>query len=137
MIIEKIKEDLKKAIKEKDETTKNFLRVVIGEAQREKNQVDDNKMTSILKTLLDNAMQMGDEKEAEIVKKYMPKLLSEEEISSNIDNIIEENGYKTMADMGNVMKIMKEKFGSSFDGKVASSIAKEKLGFDRYNVKKD
>jgi uncharacterized protein YqeY len=93
-------------------------------------------MISILKTLLDNAMQMGDEIEIEIINRYMPKLLTEKEISENIDKIISDNNFSSMKDMGNVMNKMKEKFGSSFDGKIASSIAKEKLGFDRYNVKK-
>ena len=58
---------------------------------------------------------------------YLPKMLSESELKSAIDEIVLNNGFATMKDMGNVMKVLKEKYPNQYDGKTASTYIKEKL----------
>ena len=130
MILDILREELKKAVINKEEDKKNLLRVIIGESQRIGKDIDDNKMISILKSMMDNAMQMGNEIEIEILDLFMPRLLSEEEMESIIIKIIKDNEYSNMKDLGKIMKEMKDTYGSKYDGKIASSIAKDKLGFN-------
>lgn len=140
MIIDQLKKELKKSILNKEETKKNLIRVIIGEAELEakkpgKDVNDDNMITSILKSMMDNAEQMGDQEEIDIIKMFMPIMLTEEQISSEIDKLIEENNFSSMRDLGNIMSSLKSQFGSTYDGKIASSIAKEKLGFNAIKIK--
>jgi len=139
MLIDKLREELKKSILNKEVNRKTLIRVIIGEAESEskkKNvEINDNMITSILKMMMDNAKQMDNQEEVDIINDFMPRLLTEEEITSEIDAVIEKEGYSTMKDLGFVMKYMKNKFGSTYDGKIASSIAKSKLGFDGLKIK--
>lgn len=140
MIIKELRAELKKSILNKEETKKNLIRVIIGEAELEakkpgKDVNDDNMITSILKSMLDNAEQMGNQEEMDIIAEFMPRMLTEEEIGNEIDKLIEENSYSSMRDLGNITKSLKTQFGSTYDGKIASSIAKDKLGFDAIKTK--
>lgn len=131
MILEKINSKLKEAIISKDSETATFIRFVKGEFDRiDKDKLDENKIISILKNLKDSAMQSDNKFEIDILEKFLPRLLNDDEISAEIESIIIKNNYSTMKELGLVMKEMKEKYGSTFDGKIASNIAKEKLGFD-------
>jgi len=65
-------------------------------------------------------------KELEILKEFLPKELSEEEVEKVVDLAIKETGAESMADFGKVMsKAMAEKKG--LDGKQVSEIVKKKL----------
>lgn len=66
-------------------------------------------------------------KEKEVLDGYLPKMLSEAELSSAIDEIVTANGFSTMKDMGNAMKILKEKYPNQYDGKLASTLIRTKL----------
>lgn len=66
--------------------------------------------------------------ELEVIKEFLPKQLSDDEIRSKAQSKIEEIGAKSMADMGKVMgAIMKEFAGKAEGGKV-QNIVKELLG---------
>lgn len=65
--------------------------------------------------------------EIEIIESYLPEPMSELEIEKEVDNTISELEAESMKDMGRVMKVLKEKFGSRADGKVLSIIVKNKL----------
>lgn len=67
-------------------------------------------------------------KEIEILEKYLPKQLSDEEICQELDYIIRQLGATGMKDMGIVMKEAKAKFGNTVDGKRLSNFVKEGLG---------
>ena len=45
-------------------------------------------------------------KEVDILKEYMPKELSEEELDEIIDNAIKETGATTVKDLGSIMRII-------------------------------
>lgn len=63
-----------------------------------------------------------------IFEQYIPVQMSENEIKDAIEHLISSaEEEKNMKLMSKIMKKMKEQYGSSFNGKIASKIAKELL----------
>ena len=65
--------------------------------------------------------------EAELIQKFLPKALSEDEVKGIVKSIIEEIGAEGMKDMGKVMGITTKKLMGKADGKMISTIVKEFL----------
>ncbi len=66
-------------------------------------------------------------KEIEILSRYMPELLSEEEVTKIIDEAIVKVNASTIKDMGLVMKEVSAKLKGRADMSLVSSIIKNKL----------
>lgn len=146
MLKEKLMEDLKNSMKNKDEIRKNtvqMVRAAILQIEKDKGiQVEDDKILEIIskevkskkdalkdfekaqrQDLIDQTNQ-----EIAILQEYLPKQLSREEIKEVVENIINEIGATTMKDMGAIMKEAKAKMGASADGKTINEVAKEIMG---------
>ena len=65
--------------------------------------------------------------EAEILEKYLPAKLSEEEIVSALKSIIARIGAKTPSDMGKVMGIATKELAGKADGGQISALVKQLL----------
>lgn len=146
MLKEKLMEDLKSAMKNKEEVRKNTIQMVrAGILQIEKDkgiQVEDEKILEIIakevKTKKDalkdfekaNRQDLIEQtnEEIEVLQKYLPKQLSREEIKAELEQIISKIGATTMKDMGAIMKEAKAKMGASADGKTINEVAKEIMG---------
>ena len=68
-----------------------------------------------------------EEKEAEILRGYLPEQMSEEEIASLVEQKISELGVSGMATMGQVIGAVKKVAGNTADGALVAKIVKEKL----------
>ena len=145
MLKEKLLEDLKNAMKEKDINRKNAVQMV---------------RTAILQIEKDRAIQVTDEQIIDIIAKevkkrkdslpdfekaqredlveqvkeeistleeYLPKQLSDDELETEIKEIIKETAATTIKDMGSVMKQAKEKIGAKADGKRINEVVKKFL----------
>ena len=146
MLKEKLMEDLKNAMKNKDEIRKNtvqMVRAAILQIEKDKGiQVEDDRILEIIakevktkrdaikdfekaerQDLIDQTNQ-----EIEVLQQYLPKQLSREEIKVELEKIISEIGATTMKDMGAIMKEAKVKMGTSADGKTINEVAKEIMG---------
>ena len=66
-------------------------------------------------------------KEAEILKSYLPKPLSQEEILKIIDQTIEETHALSLKDLGKVMKSVMPKLGGKAEGTLVNQLVKERL----------
>ena len=66
-------------------------------------------------------------KEVAVLEQFLPKALSEEEISAAVIATIEETGASGMKEMGKVMGIVSKKLEGQADGKTISTIVKQKL----------
>ncbi len=64
----------------------------------------------------------------EIIEKYLPKQLSEEEIRETLKTIISSLGATSQKDMGKVMQTAQKTFAGQADNKIVSQIVKELLG---------
>lgn len=145
MLKEKLLEDFKNSMKEKNELRKNviqMMRAAILQVEKDNGiKLEDDKIIEILakeskkrKDSLPDYEKSGREdlinqikKEIEIISEYLPEQMSEEEVTDIIKNIIKETGATTIRDMGNVMKLAKEKIGARSDGKTISMIVKSNL----------
>lgn len=145
MLKEQLLNDLKSAMKEKNELKKNtvqMVRAAILQVEKDKQiELDDNQIIDIIakETKKRNDSIVDYEKggredlveqikqEIEYLKVYLPKQLSIEEVEKIVKDIIEEIGAKDIKDMGKVMKVAKEKIGASSDGKTINEVAKKFL----------
>jgi uncharacterized protein YqeY len=68
-----------------------------------------------------------EEAELEVIKKYLPKQLSEEELDVIIGSIIDKIGAASMKDMGKVMGMASKELAGKADGRTISQIVKKLL----------
>ncbi len=145
MLKETLLEDLKQAMKEKDEIRKNTIQMVraaILQVEKDKSiTIEDDKIIEIIakeskkrKDSLQDYEKSGRKdlivqikQEIEILAKYLPKQLSKEEVTQIVEEVITKTNATSIKDMGIVMKNCKEKIGASADGKTINEIVKELL----------
>ena len=65
--------------------------------------------------------------EIEVIEKFLPKQLSEAELIEEISKIIAETGASSPADMGKVMGVASKKLAGLAEGKAISTTVKELL----------
>ncbi|MBT1700050.1 GatB/YqeY domain-containing protein [Fulvivirgaceae bacterium PWU4] len=63
----------------------------------------------------------------EVISRYLPKQLSEDEIRAAVQSIIQETGAKGPQDMGKVMGVATKRLAGQADGKVISDLVKKLL----------
>jgi len=68
-----------------------------------------------------------EEQELEVIERYLPKQLSDDELEIEIKNIINQIGASNMKDMGRVMGIATKTLAGKADGKAISQKVKELL----------
>ena len=142
---ERILEDLKTAMKAQDKKTLSVIRMVKGAMQMEelnkKAELTDDEVISVIakqiKTRKESIVEYekgnradlieATQEEIEILNKYMPEQLSEEEINKVIDEIFEDVKPSSIKDMGKVMGLANSKLKGKADMGMVSSIIKEKL----------
>ena len=145
MLKEKLLEDLKNSMKEKNELRKNVVQMVraaILQVEKDKQiEVTDEQIIEIIakeakkrRDSIPDYEKSGREdllnqikQEISILEEYLPAQLSPEEIEEQLKQIISEIGASSMKDIGMVMKTSKEKLGASADGKTINEIAKKLL----------
>lgn len=145
MLKEKLLNDLKDSMKEKDIVKKNtvqFIRACVLQYEKDNGiEADDNKIIEVIakeskkrKDGMADLERSGREdlieqnnRELEILLGYLPEQLSVEEVEKKVSEIIKEVGASSMKDMGNVMKQAKEVLGASADGKTISEVVKKLL----------
>jgi len=141
-----IMDAMKVAMKAKDTGALNALRAVKSElllaqtsgSDAELNEADEIKiLQKLVKQRKESASiftEQGREdlaepeiEQAAIIEQFLPEQLSEEEVTSIIDAIIEQTGANSMKDMGKVMGMTNAKVAGKADGKTISTIIKARL----------
>ena len=142
---EQLLQDLKEAMKNKDTLMKDtitMLRAAILQVEKDNlKTLNDDEICGIVAkevkkrkesvTEYENAgrQDIADnlKREIEVLSKYLPEQLSQEEIAKMVEEAIAESGATSPRDMGKVMGILRPKTQGKADGKVVSDIVKEKL----------
>ena len=142
---ERIISDLKEAMKAQDKETLAVIRMVKGAISLEeintKKELNDQEVISIIakqiktrKESIEDFKKGGRQdlidktnSEIEILNRYMPEQLSTEEVDKIIDEIFAIENPTSMADMGKVMKIAKERLNGQADMSYVSKKIREKL----------
>ena len=124
-----LQKDLELSIINKDNATRNLLKVVIAELSRSKEkEVSDDEMTRVIRRMKEGAIQCGNLQEVPILDKYLPQMLNEDQIKVIIEEIIKINNFSSIKDMGKVMmEIKKHPQSTMIDGKLSNTIVREIL----------
>jgi len=145
MLLEKIENDLKDALKAKDAekvSTLRFLKSAIQNLSIEKKgKIKDEDVIGVIKKQvkqrkdsIDGFKKGGrqdlvdkETKELEILKIYLPEELKPEELLAIVKEVISETGASTQKDMGKVMKAVMERSKGKADGKTVSMLVNKEL----------
>ena len=145
MLKEKLLEDLKNCMKDKNVIRKNVIQMVraaILQVEKDKQiTLDDNQIVEIIAkeskkrkdSLADYEKSNREDlintikEEIEILAEYLPKQLSIEEVEKIVKEVIDEQGATSIKDMGKVMKSAKEKIGAASDGRTINEVVKKLL----------
>jgi hypothetical protein len=124
---ERINADMKSAMKKKETTKRDLLRVVMAEFSRVGKEVSDEKALAIIKKMGQNATDQNKFDELHILASYLPDEMDELELKRVCMNFIMNMNSPTMRDMGKVMGYLKNNYNGLYDGKLASTLVKELL----------
>ena len=145
MLKEKLMEDLKISMREKNNLRKNTIQMVraaILQIEKDKGiEVDDGKILEIIakevkskKDALVDFEKGGREdliaqtnEEISVLQEYLPKQLTHDELVEKIKGVIAKVGATSIKDMGVVMKEAKAEIGTAADGKSINEVVKELL----------
>ena len=143
---EKINNDLKEAMKNKDAFKLGVIRMVKGAMQlakkspREELSDDDvinvlSKQIKMRREAIEQFEKAGrtdlveqNKKEIEILSSYMPEALSDEELNKILDKVFDEIKPTSSKDMGLVMKTVTPLVKGKADMSLVSKLIKERLG---------
>lgn len=144
---DQINEDLKTAMKAKDKVALQVLRTIkknfleAKTAPGANNELSDADALKIILKLVkqgkdsakiyaeQNRQDLADEElsQVEVLEKYLPKQLSDEELTAKVKAIIERVGASTMKDMGKVMGLATTELAGTAEGKEISNKVKALL----------
>jgi uncharacterized protein YqeY len=142
---EKFQQDLKDAMRAGDDVAKRTLRglltaIKLAEVDSQ-DEMDEDGLTALImkevksrRETVDEAsandrQDLADSTQAEInfLQTYLPEQMSEEEIRSLAQDIIEEQNVSSPQEMGQVMKTLMPKVSGRADGKLVSQVVKSLL----------
>ena len=151
MLRERLSEDMKTAMRARDQRALSTIRMVLAElklrdiAAREKgNQtgVGEPEIVDMMQKLVRQrrdsieAYEKGGrpdlvQQEAEeiaVIERYLPKGLSEAETATAIAEAVAATGATSVKDMGRIMALLKEKYAGQMDFGKVGPLVKQKLG---------
>ncbi|MCE9508720.1 MAG: GatB/YqeY domain-containing protein [Alphaproteobacteria bacterium] len=147
---EKFTEDLKLAMRAKDETQVGTLRLIIA-AMKDKDiaartaesreGIKDEQILSLLQAMIKqrqesikmfiqgNRPELADKEQSEIrvIEHYLPKQLSDDEMKNVVQQAIAATGAASIKDMGKVMAELKAKYSGQMDFSKVGGLVKDKL----------
>ncbi len=145
-LVDKIAQDLKQALKAKDEARVSCLRVlkaaVTNEQGRRTEPLKEGDVQSVIQSLIRKGQEAAvefrkghredlaarEEGEVKILSGYLPQQLAPAEIESVLKEIIAEGSASGPKDLGKVMKAAMGRLAGKVQGKEVNEIAKRLLG---------
>ena len=144
-LVQKIAEDLKQAIKARDELRTSCLRMLktaIKNAQVEKmHELNDEETQTVIASMIRKGQEaasefrkgnrediaLKEEGEIKILYEYLPKQLTPVEIEGILREIMAELSMTSVKDMGKVMKVAMQRMAGRAQGKEVNEIARKLL----------
>ncbi|HIJ76989.1 MAG TPA: GatB/YqeY domain-containing protein [Deltaproteobacteria bacterium] len=141
----RIEEALKNAIREKNETAKDALRMLLTsvkvkekEIRRQPSETEIHQViSSLVKQRHDSVELYGkggradlakkEEDEIQVLQAFLPQQLSLEELERTVVEAVLEAGAASLKDMGRVMKILMPKVAGRADGKMVNELVRSRL----------
>ena len=144
-MFDQIQNDMKISLKNGEKVKANTLRLLISKLKNKaievRSSLDDKQILQVIqKTAKQHKESIRmykdgnredlvkqEQAELDIIEEYLPSMMSEEEVNTVVESIIQETGATTMADFGKVMPQVIKKGAGKIDGSIAQSILKSKL----------
>jgi uncharacterized protein YqeY len=144
---QKVMAEMKDAMKSKDEAALRGLRAIKAEIIKAKTEpgaggeISAEKELSLLQKMMKQRkdsleiyrqqnrddLAKKEEEEIAVIEKFLPKQLSQEELKTEVQQIISETEASSPTDMGKVMGVATKKLAGRADGKTISAMVKELL----------
>lgn len=99
----------------------DVMEVIQKEAKQRRDSIEEFKKAQ-RQELLDK-----ETKELEILQKYLPEQMDEEEIKKLVEEAVAQTGAKSIGDMGKVMGTLMPKIKGRADGSLVSKLVRERL----------
>ena len=142
---------LKDALKNKDQTVLSTVRLITAalkdrdiaaRGQGKADGIDEAEILSMLQSMIKQRQESAktycdagreelaerEEAEIEVIQRFLPAQLNDDEVGAAIDEIIAETGAADIKDMGKVMGALKSKYAGQVDMGKAGGLVKSKLG---------
>ncbi|MDQ0269501.1 GatB/YqeY domain-containing protein [Cytobacillus purgationiresistens] len=144
-LLERLNEDMKQAMRNKEKEKLTVIRMIKASLQNEGIKLGteltaDQELTVLsreVKQRKDSLHEFNKAGREDLVEKirtelqyvdlYMPKQLSEEEVSKIVEETISETGASTKADMGKVMAAIMPKLKGKADGSLINKLVQQHL----------
>jgi hypothetical protein len=144
-IPERLDEDLKTAMKSRDELRVQVLRMLKSDLRYKKIELgreltDDDAigvLSSGVKKRRDSVEEYsrggredlanGEAAEIAIIQGYLPEQLSDEELAALVDKAVTQTGARTIKDMGAIMKVLMPDIRGRADGKAVNAAVRARL----------
>jgi uncharacterized protein YqeY len=144
---QRVMKELKEAMKSKDKARMRGLRaikaeILMAKTEGRNKELSETREMQILQRLIkqrkdsleifekENRKDLAtkEREEIEVIEKFLPEQLSEEELEAKIQEIIDETGAESMKDMGKVMGIATKRLAGKSDNKTISQVVRNLLG---------
>ena len=140
-LLAKLQEDLKDAMRARDVTTKETLRMTIAALKNRRIEAGEDLdegtelqvLTKQVKSREDSVEQyeaaerkdLADKERAEIevLRRYLPEQLSEDAVRTLVEKVIADQGLSSKKEMGQVMKAIMAEHRGKVDGKLVQKLA--------------
>lgn len=140
-ILPKLMDDLKLAMRNKDEVARDTLRMLKSALSKKEldlgRKLDGGEELAVLmsaaksrKESMQQYVEAGrqdladsEAEEIKVIGRYLPQQISETEAKEAIMKIAADNGFSEKKDMGKLMKLVLEEYRGQIDGKMASKLA--------------
>jgi len=145
MLVDKIKDDVKEAMKAKDSRRVETLRFLLSEVKNvginEKRELDDPVVLGVIQKLskqrregIEQFRAAGradlvakEEAELALLGSYLPRQLTDAELEDRLRGLAAEIGATSRKDMGKVMKVAMERLAGMAEGKRVQSLVQKIL----------
>ena len=145
-LFKKIQNDMYTAMKAGEKESTNTLRITLAKLKdkqiEKRGDLTEEEVIKIIQTLVKqrkesielyvqggrNELADIEKNEIALLKKYLPQMISENDIKNIVETVINEVGATSMSDMGKIMPEVMKRGKGLIDGRVAQKFVQESLG---------
>ena len=145
-LFKKIQNDMYTAMKAGEKESTNTLRITLAKLKdkqiEKRGDLTEEEVIKIIQTLVKqrkesielyvqggrNELADIEKNEIALLKKYLPQMISENDIKNIVETVINEVGATSMSDMGKIMPEVMKRGKGLIDGRIAQRFVQESLG---------
>ena len=145
-LFKKIQNDMYTAMKAGEKESTNTLRITLAKLKdkqiEKRDDLTEEEVIKIIQTLVKqrkesielyvqggrNELADIEKNEIALLKKYLPQMISENDIKNIVETVINEVGATSMSDMGKIMPEVMKRGKGLIDGRIAQKFVQEFLG---------